>query len=180
MARPIPASSPSPIQASAAPNHITAVAIAKQLGIQWKNMPYKGGAAASRAVVSGESDVIINGAAGDDALRGEQQLVGLAVSGEQRHCVGPRSADLQGAGLPVVDAGTWQGILTTGGTPPAMVARLNAEISKILAMPETSAEDRRAGRRREGPIHRRSSATGSRMPRPDWGTIIQEAGIKGS
>ena len=76
--------------------HITAVAMAKQLGIQWKNIPYKGGAAASRAVVSGESGVIINGAAATMPFVVNKQLVGLAVTGEQRDCLGSRSADLQG------------------------------------------------------------------------------------
>ena len=38
--------------------------------------------------------------------------------------------------MPLVDTGSWQGFLTSKGTPPAMVARLNAELRKILATPE--------------------------------------------
>ena len=65
-----------------------------------------------------------------------KQLVGLAVTGEQRIASAPDLPTFKEAGLPGGDAGTWQGILTTGGTPPAMVARLNAEIGKILETPE--------------------------------------------
>ena len=38
--------------------------------------------------------------------------------------------------MPIVEVGSWQGFLASKGTPPAMAARLNAEIKKILAMPE--------------------------------------------
>ncbi len=38
--------------------------------------------------------------------------------------------------MPIVETGSWQGFLASKGTPPAMAARLNAEVRKILAMPE--------------------------------------------
>ena len=38
--------------------------------------------------------------------------------------------------MPIVEVGSWQGFLTSKGTPPAMAARLNDEIKKILAMPD--------------------------------------------
>ena len=42
--------------------------------------------------------------------------------------------------MPVVETGSWQGILGTSGTPPAMVSRLNAEMGKILETPEITAK----------------------------------------
>ena len=78
--------------------------------------------------------------------------------------------------MPIVETGSWQGFLTSKGTPPAMAARLNTEIRKILAMPEIANKivdlggevrtntpeefgawidqgDRRLGRGREGGRH---------------------------
>lgn len=40
------------------------------------------------------------------------------------------------AGVPGFEATTWHGVLTTGGTPPAVVNRLNAEINRALQMPD--------------------------------------------
>ncbi|MCJ8141918.1 tripartite tricarboxylate transporter substrate binding protein [Ancylobacter sp. A5.8] len=117
-------------------NHITAIALAKDLGIEWKTVPYKGGSAASRAVVSGESNVIINGATATLPFVTNGQLVGIAVTGEERLAALPNVETFKEAKLPLADAGTWQGVMTTGGTPPEVVARLNAELAKILAMPE--------------------------------------------
>ena len=40
------------------------------------------------------------------------------------------------AGLPGVESTTWHGIVTTGGTPPAIIAKLNHEIAAILELPD--------------------------------------------
>ena len=117
-------------------NHITGIIIAKELGLNWKNVPYKGGAAASRAVVSGESTIIINGATATLPFVTSGQIVGLAVSGKTRVKNMPNMPTFQEAGLPQGDAGSFQGIMTTGGTPPAVVKRLSDELRKILAEPE--------------------------------------------
>ena len=159
-----------------AANHITAVQMAKELGITWKNVPYKGGAAASRAVVSGESGVIINGSTATLPFVSNKQLVGLAVTGEERVAGLPTFRE---AGLPGGDAGTWQGVLTRAGTPPATVARLNAEIGKILQDPEIKARIAEQG----GVVKTGSPAefsTWLKDATTRWGGIIKEAGIKGS
>jgi tripartite-type tricarboxylate transporter receptor subunit TctC len=36
----------------------------------------------------------------------------------------------------LVDSGTWQGIVTTGGTPPATVAALSEAVRRVLALPD--------------------------------------------
>jgi tripartite-type tricarboxylate transporter receptor subunit TctC len=140
---------------------------------------YNRGAAASRAVVSGESGVIINGAAATMPFVVNKQLVGLAVTGEQRIASAPDLPTFKEAGLPGGDAGTWQGVLTTGGTPPAMVARLNAEIRNILELPEIQQKIAE-----QGGVVKAQSPEEFRNWLKDatarWGTIIREAGIKGS
>ncbi|MGX5733326.1 Bug family tripartite tricarboxylate transporter substrate binding protein [Bosea thiooxidans] len=159
-----------------AANHITAVSMAKELGIQWKNVPYKGGAAASRAVVSGESGVIINGSTATLPFVANKQLVGLAVTGEARISGLPTFKE---AGLPGGDAGTWQGILTTAKTPSAVVARLNTEVGKILQDPEVKAKIAEQG----GVVKPGSTAEFAdwlKSATERWGGIIREAGIKGT
>lgn len=157
--------------------HITAVMVAKGLGIQWKNVPYKGGAASTRAVVSGESSVIINGSSATLPFVTNKQLVGLAVTGDQRLSVAPDLPTFKEAGLPASDAGTWQGLLTTGGTPPAITARLNAELRKILADPDIQKKIAE-----QGGVVRVGSPDDFKTWLADnvksWGAVIQEAGIK--
>ena len=114
-------------------NHIAALVIAKDKGLTWKSIPYKGGAAASRAVVSGESNTIINGATATLPFVTNGQMVGLAVTGKARLKNVPDLPTFKEAGLAAADYGTFQGVFTTAGSPPATVRRLNEELKKILA-----------------------------------------------
>ncbi|MEP9378162.1 tripartite tricarboxylate transporter substrate binding protein [Aquabacter sp. CN5-332] len=158
-------------------NHVTAVIIAKALGITWKNVPYKGGAAASRAVVAGESTVIINGTSATLPFVTSKQLVGLAVTGDERLAAAPNLPTFKEAGLPAADAGTWQGLLTTSGTPPAVIARLNTELRKILADPDIAKKIAdQGGEVRTGTPDAFKEWLATNMK--SWGAAIQEAGIK--
>jgi tripartite-type tricarboxylate transporter receptor subunit TctC len=158
-------------------NHITGVTVAKKLGIEWKNVPYKGGSAASRAVIAGESNVIINGATATLPFVTNNQLVGLAVTGEERLKSVPDLPTFKEAGLPVPDAGTWQGILTTAGSPPALIERLNAELKKVLAQPEIVAKIGEQGGavKIDTPDAFKGWLTSATQT---WGGIVQESGIK--
>ncbi|GAB4066737.1 tripartite tricarboxylate transporter substrate binding protein [Ancylobacter sonchi] len=158
-------------------NHITAVALARDLGIEWKNVPYKGGAAASRAVVSDESNVIINGATATLPFVTNKQLVGIAVTGEERLATLPDVETFKQAKLPLSDAGTWQGLLTTGKTPPEVVARLNAELNKILALPEIKEKvAEQGGAVRPGTPEAVKTWLTTNIK--NWGDIVRAADIK--
>lgn len=158
-------------------NHITAVALARDLGIEWKNVPYKGGAAASRAVVSGESNVIINGSTATLPFVNNKQLTGIAVTGEKRMQALPEVETFKEAKLPLDDAGTWQGLLTTGNTPPETVARLNSELNKILAMPEIQEKiAEQGGMVRPGAPNDVKAWLDTNIK--NWGGIVTASGIK--
>ncbi|MDB5580614.1 MAG: twin-arginine translocation pathway signal protein [Bradyrhizobium sp.] len=159
-------------------NHITAVVMQKELGIQFKHVPYKGGAAATRAVVSGESGALINGASATLPFVTNKQLIGLAVTGENRVPSSPDIPTFKEAKLPGGEFGTWQGIVVASGTPPAVIARLNAEIGKILETPELKAKIAEQG----GEVRAGSTAamaTWLKDSTKRWGDVIREAGIKG-
>jgi tripartite-type tricarboxylate transporter receptor subunit TctC len=155
-------------------NHITSIQVAKGLGIDWKMVPYKGGSAATRAVVAGESNVIINGATATLPFVTNKQIVGLAVTGDERVQDMPTFKE---AGLPADGAGTWQGIMTTGGTPPEMVARLNSELQKILAMPDIQQKiAEQGGKVRPGTPDEFKTWMSDSIK--SYGDIIREADIK--
>jgi tripartite-type tricarboxylate transporter receptor subunit TctC len=159
-------------------NHVTPVRISKALGLQWKHVPYKGGAAATRAVVAGESMAIFNGATATLPFVTNGQLVGLAVSGPERLKNAPNLPTFTEAGLDAGDAGTWQGLMVTSGSPPQLVARLNAEIKKILAEPDIAQKvAEQGGTVKIGtPDEFKSWLTSAIV---SWGKVVKDAGIKG-
>lgn len=120
--------------------HLTAIVIQKKRGIDWAHVPYRGGAAAIRAVVSNESNVILNGALPTMPFVAQNQLKGIAVSGEKRLAQLPNLPTFKDIGMPIVETGSWQGFLASKGTPAPMVALLNTELRKVLAIPEISAK----------------------------------------
>jgi len=158
-------------------NHLTGILLAKHWGIDWKYVPYKGGAAAIRGVVANESNVIINSALATQSYVTQNQLKGLAVSGTKRLDALKSLPTFKELNLPAVDSGTWQGVMTTAGTPAPMVARLNAELKKILAMPEMEKKISDLGAEvRIGSPEDFTSWMKANVA--TWGTIIRDAGIK--
>ncbi|GBD46938.1 Bug family tripartite tricarboxylate transporter substrate binding protein [Methylopila sp. Yamaguchi] len=159
-------------------NHITAVAMAKELGIQWKTVPYKGGAAATQAVVSGESKVIINGATATLPFVTNGQLKGLAVTGDERVAAAPDLPTFKEAKLPQPNVGSWQGLLTTAGSPPEKIAAVNAAVNEALKRPEVIERiKQQGGRVVGGPAD--DLKTWLATNTESWGKIIADAGIKG-
>lgn len=159
-------------------NHITAVAMAKDLGIQWKTVPYRGGSAATQAVVSGESKVIINGATATLPFVANGQLRGIAVTGQDRIASAPDLPTFTEAKLPSADVGSWQGLLTTAGSPPALVDKLNQALGEILKKPEVAERvAQQGGRVVAGPPADLGSWLATNTAA--WGKVIADAGIKG-
>ena len=157
--------------------HLTGIVLAKHLGINWKYVPYKGGAAAIRGVVANESNTIINGALPTAPFVIQNQLKGLAVSGTKRIEALKNLPCFKELKLPAVESGTWQGMLTTGGTPGPMVARLNTEIKKVLSMPEIQKKIQEMG----GEVIAGSPqefAAWMKENIASWGAVVRDANIK--
>ncbi|MEF9973906.1 MAG: tripartite tricarboxylate transporter substrate binding protein [Clostridia bacterium] len=117
-------------------NHLTDVVLNQELGLDWKIVAYKGGSDAIRAVVSNECDAILNGAAATKPYVAQGQLVGIALTGGQRlpdMADVPTFAELK---LPEAEGGSWQGLLTTAGTPKEVVDQINAALAEIVQIPE--------------------------------------------
>jgi len=60
----------------------------------------------------------------------------LAAASPQRHPLLPDVPTFAELGLPNMNVALWYGVVAPGGTPTPVVQRLNAELNKILAMPD--------------------------------------------
>jgi len=158
--------------------HLTAATIGKKYGLKWGIVPYRGGAAAIRAVVSNESNVILNGALATQPFVVQNQLKGLAVSGETRLPATPNLPTFKELDMPIVETGSWQGFFASKGTPPAVAARLNAEIRKILAMPEIKAKIVELGG--EVRVNNTPEEFGAWLTKAiaQWGEVVKAEGIQ--
>jgi len=105
-------------------------------GVRLETIPYKGTGQAALAVAAGEADFAILDASAWLPMLAAKRVRALAVTGPQRISTLPDVPTTQEAGLPGFTLGAQFGVFTTGGTPAGVVRRLNAEINRIVAMPE--------------------------------------------
>ena len=123
------------VGAGSAP-HLAGALFASRAGVEWVFVPYKGGAQALTDVVAGHAHVMFNGMLATLPMVKNNQLRVLAVSSDKRWPTMPDVPTVAESGYPGFVTGSWQGLLAAGKTPPEMIAKLNAEFAKALAIPE--------------------------------------------
>ncbi len=117
-------------------NQIVIEWTALNTGTKFQHIPYKGGAPAAAALAGGEVPfgVLASSSAGPHVKSGRVRV--LAVASAKRSPFNPEWPTLQDEGVKDVDASNWTALFAPKGTPPAIVDKLNAEIVKILNMPD--------------------------------------------
>lgn len=116
-------------------NHLSAALFQKATGIDMLHVPYKGGQPAVTDTVAGHTQLLFS--AGTQTLShvkaGKLNL--LAVTESKRS---PLLSEVPTVGetVPGYELAVWYGAFGPAGMPPKLVARLNTEINRILALPE--------------------------------------------
>ena len=119
--------------------HLTMAQFATMAGIKMTHVPYKGGGPAAISIAAGETQAQMGtiGAVTQQVKAGRVRP--LAVTSDYRVDTYPQVPTLAEAGVPGYEFTAWIGTLAPGGTPRAIVERLNGEINKVLRMPEVTA-----------------------------------------
>ncbi len=116
--------------------HLAGVAVEKATGGQWEYIPYKGGSQAIADTVAGQTQILMNGMLATLPHVQSGKLKVLGVSKSTRVPLLANVPTIAEQGVKGFESGTWQGVLVPAGTPPAIVARLNAELTRIIRSPE--------------------------------------------
>jgi tripartite-type tricarboxylate transporter receptor subunit TctC len=104
-------------------------------GVKLQHIPYKGSGPAMADVVGGQAQLSFQTPASSLGHVRAGRLKALAITGDTPFA-DPKVPTFAQAGLPGFDVGLTFGLLAPGGTPKPIVERLNAEVAKILAMPD--------------------------------------------
>jgi tripartite-type tricarboxylate transporter receptor subunit TctC len=120
-----------------ASNHLLTELFDLKAGIKMTHIPYRGTALAVADLVAGQVQVVFADPISSLQLVNSGTLVALAVTSKDRSPVAPDVPTISESGYPGFDAVGWHGILAPAKTPPAIVAKLNAEIVRALKDPET-------------------------------------------
>jgi tripartite-type tricarboxylate transporter receptor subunit TctC len=106
-------------------------------GAPLKHVPYRGSAGAAQDLVAGVVESSFAGVPNALAQVPAGRLKALAVTTAKRAPQLPDVPTLQEAGVPGYDASVWLALLGPAGMPRDIVTRLNTEIGKLMADPET-------------------------------------------
>ena len=120
-----------------ASNHLVTELFASKAGIKMTHIPYRGTALAVTDLLAGQVQMVFSDPISALQYVKSGALVALAVTSKDRSPVAPAIPTIAESGYPGFDAIAWHGILAPAHTPPAIVARLNAEIVKALNDPDT-------------------------------------------
>lgn len=146
-------------------------------GIRLLQVPYKGAAPGLADVMGGSVDVAIMSVPSVLGLVKGGKLTPVAVTTTRRSPMLPDTPTLEEAGIRGVDTGIWLGLFAPAGTPPPVVARLNAEINKVLAMPDVRDKIANGGATAVGGTSEEFAAF-VRADYAKWGKIAKDAAIK--
>ncbi|MEY3740627.1 MAG: hypothetical protein RLZZ192_1303, partial [Pseudomonadota bacterium] len=119
------------------PQHIAMALLAQRAGVSMTHVPYKGATPAAVAAAAGQVDVSYQGLGTVTGLIGGGKLKLLAVSTPERLLQYPDTPTVSQAGTKDFLFNSWFAIVAPAGTPKDIVAKLNTEIQKALADPET-------------------------------------------
>ena len=119
--------------------HLTIEFLSRRAGIKLVHIPYRGGAPATMAMLSNESQFTML-APNVIFPHIEAGTIRAIASGDiKRHPRLPNVSTTAEQGFPYLRAIQWVGMLTTAGTPKPVVDRLSAELNRIVHLPDVMA-----------------------------------------
>lgn len=119
--------------------HLVLSQWASLAGVTAIQIPYRGGAPAMLATIAGEAQFTMMSGVLAAPQVAAGKLRALAVGSLERDPHFPDTPTLHETGYPGLEAVTWVGVFAPAGTPPAIVAHLNAEIDRVIHDPDVAA-----------------------------------------
>ncbi|MEP6996068.1 MAG: tripartite tricarboxylate transporter substrate binding protein [Betaproteobacteria bacterium] len=157
--------------------HLTASLLASLAGIDMLHVPYKGGGAAMSGVLTGDTPLAFVVISTAQALAQAGRVRVIAVTSGTRNAAMPDVPTIAESGFPGFDIASWYGLLAPAGTPPAIVARLHAEVIRILQQPDVRQQFAAMG---AAPVGNTPEAFEAEI-RADltrWAAVVKAAGIR--
>ncbi len=121
---------------SGAAAHLAAELFKSMTKTSMVHVPYKGAGPALIDVLAGQCQVMFATALSVQPYLQSGRLRPLAVTTATRSPTMPALPTVAEAGVPGFEASTWHGVVAPGGTPDAVIARLNTEINRVLKLPD--------------------------------------------
>jgi tripartite-type tricarboxylate transporter receptor subunit TctC len=157
--------------------HLAVELFVRAAGIEMMHVPYKGGSQAITDVMAGHVQLVAVNALEVQPQVKAGKLRVLTVLSPSRSPIFPDVPTVAESGFPGFEAAVWYGVVGPAGVPSHVVARLHAEVQKILGLPEVRDRLTSAGGEvLPGPVDRLSKLLLDERNR--YAKLIREARIQ--
>lgn len=158
-------------------SHLSAELLKSAANIDILHVPYRGGGAAIHDLISGQVSMMLETIPNALPLIRSGQMRALGVTTHSRSAAAPDLPTLEEQGLAGFDVGGWTGLFAPAGTPPAIIARLNAETVKITSDPDYLAHLKKMGTDVVSSTPEELAAF-MRKDISNWTSAVKKAGVK--
>jgi len=163
---------------SGTPHHVGMELIKQRLGLEVTHVPYKGFAGAMTDLVGGQVQMMFTLIHSSIPYVRAGKLRALAVTGAERSTQYPEAPTFREQGIDFMDdVDAWYAVMAPGKTPAALVARLNADVNAVMALPDVREQLLRQG------LIPVTSTPGElagliKADLARWGKVVKDANIK--
>ena len=157
--------------------HLSVELFKSAAGFDAVHVPYKGGAPALNDLIGGQISFMIENVPGTMPFVKSGKLRALAITSAERSPLEPALPTMAASGVPGYEVVGWQGLFAVAGTPHEIVARLQAEVAKVLRLSDV--RERLAGLGADGVGSTPEEfASFVRAEHARLGSVIREKGIR--
>jgi tripartite-type tricarboxylate transporter receptor subunit TctC len=162
------------------PPHISGIFFQTMTGTSFQFVPYRGTAPAMRDLVAGQIDIMLDQASNVLPQLSGGTIKGFAVTAMERLASAPNLPTVDEAGLPGLYVSVWHGVWAPKGTPPDVIAKLNAAMVKSLG--ESATKEKLAALGQDIPpveqLTPQALGAFQKAEIEKWWPIVKAAGIK--
>jgi tripartite-type tricarboxylate transporter receptor subunit TctC len=155
--------------------HLAGELLADLIGVKLTHIPYKGTPPAMIDVSTGQVTFMFDQLTAALPLVQAGKLKVLAVTSAKRSAASPTTPTMIEAGVPDFEMFSWQAVFAPKGTPKAVVARLNEEITKALKQPDVREKLQTLGMEVVGSTPAELEALMAREI-PRWAALVKKSG----
>jgi tripartite-type tricarboxylate transporter receptor subunit TctC len=157
--------------------HLAGEMLKSMAGIDATHVPYKGGGPALADLAGGQIQFMVENIPSTAPYVASGKLRALAVTDLKRSPVLPDVPTLDESGVKGYQIIGWNGLFLPGGTPPAIVNKLHAEVAKALAQPDVKERLAKMGFEGVGdtPAH---FAAFVQSELTKWAKVVKDANIR--
>lgn len=157
-------------------HHLAMSLVALKADAPMLHVPYGNSAQARQDLLSGEVPVYVTSLGPLNPYLESGQVRALAVMRERRVSAFPDVPTIVELGFPQAAMAPWNGVLAPAGTPPAVIARLNAEFARIVMLPDVRERFTQMGMEPLSPSPEAFAAE-IREAVARWPRVIRESGV---